>query len=54
MYLKIKIHHDAEEEKENTVQGFSKTSFKNSFIRTWSIGSDLCQQKLRYKYNLMM
>jgi hypothetical protein len=39
MYLKIKIHHDAEEKKENT--GFSKTSFKNSFIRTWSIGSDL-------------
>jgi hypothetical protein len=25
MYLKIKIHHDAEEEKENIVQGFSKT-----------------------------
>jgi hypothetical protein len=29
---------DAEEEEENKIQGFSK-----NFIRTWAIGSDLCE-----------
>jgi hypothetical protein len=34
--------HDAEEEKENKIQGFAKNvCFVDFFIRTWAIGTDL-------------
>jgi hypothetical protein len=36
--MKKDHQHDAEEEKENKIHGFSK-----KFIRIWAIGSDLCK-----------
>jgi hypothetical protein len=35
--------HDAEEEKENILQEFSKNScFVGLFIKSWAIGTDFC------------